>query len=158
MNVLFVCTGNTCRSPMAEELADDAAGRSTHLKDMSFQSAGTFACEGTPASSEAVEVMAEVGLDIEKHDAQQFDRELAQWADIILAMEARHIEEMVAMAPDQEDKMHTLLGYAAGVDGYPGESGYDIMDPYRQPVDEYRLARDQIKQAVARAFDRMEKE
>jgi len=143
---------------MAEELADDAAGRSTHLKDMSFQSAGTFACEGTPASSEAVEVMAEVGLDIEKHDAQQFDRELAQWADIILAMEARHIEEMVAMAPDQEDKMHTLLGYAAGVDGYPGESGYDIMDPYRQPVDEYRLARDQIKQAVARAFDRMEKE
>jgi protein-tyrosine-phosphatase len=101
---------------------------------------------------------AEVGLDIEKHRAQQFDRELAQWADIILAMEARHIEEMVAMAPDQEDKMHTLLGYAAGVDGYPGETGYDIMDPYREPVDEYRLARDQIKQAVSRALHRLEKE
>ena len=57
MNVLFVCTGNTCRSPMAEELADDAAGRSTHLKEMSFKSAGTFACEGAPASPEAIEVM-----------------------------------------------------------------------------------------------------
>ncbi len=158
MNVLFVCTGNTCRSPMAEELADDSAGRSTHLKDMSFQSAGTFACEGTPASSEAVEVMAEVGLDIDKHRAQQFDRELAQWADIILAMEARHIEEMEAMAPDQEDKMHTLLGYAEGIDGYPGEAGFDIMDPYREPVEEYRHARDQIKGAVERALKRMEKQ
>ena len=158
MNVLFVCTGNTCRSPMAEELADDSVGRSTHLKDMSFQSAGTFACEGTPASPEAVEVMAEVGLDIEKHRAQQFDRELAQWADIILAMEAKHIEEMEAMAPDQEDKMHTLLGFAQGIDGYPGESSYDVMDPYREPVDEYRRARDQIKEAIERALKRMEKE
>jgi protein-tyrosine-phosphatase len=141
---------------MAEELADDAAGRSTHLKDMSFQSAGTFACEGTPASPEATQVMAEVGLDIERHRAQQFDRELAQWADIILAMEARHIEEMEAMAPDQEDKMHTLLGYAQGIDGYPGETGYDIMDPYREPAEEYRSARDQIKQAVERALKRMQ--
>lgn len=143
---------------MAEELADDAAGRSTHLKDMSFQSAGTFACEGTPASPEAVEIMAEVGLDIEKHRAQQFDRELAQWADVILAMEAKHIEEMAAMAPDQEDKMHTLLGYAAGVEGYPGEAGFDIMDPYREPAEEYRSARDQIKDAALRVLARLEKE
>jgi protein-tyrosine-phosphatase len=143
---------------MAEELADDAAGRSTHLKDMSFQSAGTFACEGTPASPEAIEVMTEVGLDIEKHKAQQFDRELAHWADIILAMEAKHIEEMEAMAPDHEDKMHTLLGFAAGVDGYPGESGFDVMDPYREPVDEYRDARDQIADAVKKVLKRLETE
>lgn len=158
MNVLFVCTGNTCRSPMAEELADDELSRSTHLKDVSFQSAGTFACEGAPASPEAVEVLAEIGLDIEKHRSQQFDRELAQWADLILAMEARHIEEMEAMAPDCEGKMHTLLGYAAGVDGYPGESGYDVMDPYREPVEEYRAARDQIADAVNKALKRIEKE
>ena len=158
MNVLFVCTGIRCRSPMAEELADDAAGRSTHLKDMSFQSAGTFACEGTPASAEAVEVLAEIGLDIDRHRAQQFDRELAQWADIILAMEARHIEEMEAMAPDQESKMHTLRGFAQGVDGYPGEAGYDVMDPYREPVEEYRKARDQIKEAVEQVLKRIEKE
>ena len=156
MNVLFVCTGNTCRSPMAEELADDAAGRSTHLKDMAFKSAGTFACEGEPATPEAIEVMEELELDIGKHEAQQFDRELAEWADLILAMEARHIEEMEAMAPDEESKMHTLLGFAAGVDGYPGESAYDVMDPYREPLDEYRLARDQIAEAVSRALKRIE--
>ena len=158
MNVLFVCTGNTCRSPMAEELADDAAGRSTHLKDMNFKSAGTFACEGAPASPEAIEVMEELGHDLNKHEARQFDKELAAWADIILAMEARHIEEMEAMAPEQEDKMHTLLGYAAGVEGYPGEIAYDVMDPYREPVEEYRLARDQIADAVNRALKRIEEE
>ena len=99
---------------MAEEVADDAAGRSIHLKDITFESAGTFVCEGEPASEEAIEVMSEAGLDIEKHKARQFCKDMAEWADIILAMEAKHIEEMEAMAPDQEAKMHTLLGFAQG--------------------------------------------
>lgn len=158
MNVLFVCTGNTCRSPMAQELADDAAGRSTHLKDMVFRSAGTFACEGAPASAEAVTVLEEAKLDISRHRAKQFDSELAEWADLILAMEAKHIEEMEAMAPEQAPKMHTLLGYAVGVDGYPGETGFDVMDPYREPIDEYQKARDQIKKAVDCVLVRIQKQ
>lgn len=157
MNVLFVCTGNTCRSPMAEELADDAAGRSSNI-DFSFKSAGTFACEGESATPEAVEAMEEIGLNIEKHRAQQFDKELAEWADVILAMEANHIEAMEAMAPDEEEKMHTLLGFAAGVDGYPGETGFDIMDPYQEDIEEYRAARGQISEAVGKALDRLERE
>ena len=156
MNILFVCTGNTCRSPMAEEIADDAAGRSSGLKDSKFKSAGTFTCEDAPASREAIEVMGEIDLDIEKHKSQQFTLKLADWADIILAMEAKHIEEMEAMAPKHEDKMHTLLGFAQVVDGYPGESGYDITDPYREPIEDYRETRDQIKQAVEKALIRLE--
>lgn len=154
MNVLFVCTGNTCRSPMAEEVADDAVDRS-RLKDFDFQSAGTFACEGAPASEEAIEVMHEVGLDIDKHKSRQFDKELARWADVIFSMEAKHIEEMEAMAPKQEHKMHTLLAYAAGIDGYPGESGYDIIDPYKEPVEDYRIARDQITQAIHKVLKKL---
>ncbi len=154
MNVLFVCTGNTCRSPMAEELAEDAADRSRY-NNFVFKSAGTFACEGEGATPEAIEAMEEVGLNIEKHRAQQFDKELAEWADVILAMEAGHIEAMEAMAPDEEEKMHTLLGYAARVDGYPGETGFDIMDPYQEDIQEYRAARDQISEVVNKALERL---
>jgi protein-tyrosine phosphatase len=143
---------------MAEEIADDAAGRSIHYKDIEFDSAGTFACEGEPASEEAIEVLEELGLDLEKHKAQQFTKDLAEWADIILAMEAKHIEEMEAMAPDEEQKMHTLLGYAQGVDGYPGEAGYDIMDPYKEDKDVYREARDQITQAIDKVLLRISNE
>jgi protein-tyrosine-phosphatase len=142
---------------MAEELADDTADRSRN-HDFSFQSAGTFACEGEPATPEAIEAMEEMGLNIERHRAQQFSKELAEWADVILAMEANHIEAMEAMAPDEEDKMHTLLGFAAGVDGYPGETGYDVRDPYQEDIEEYRAARDQISAAVEKAFARMVRE
>lgn len=154
MNVLFVCTGNTCRSPMAEELAEDAADRSRY-NDFTFKSAGTFACEGEPATPEAIEAMEEVGLHIDRHRARQFDKELAEWADVILAMEANHIEAMEAMAPDEDSKMHTLLGFAAGVDGYPGDNGYDIADPYQEDIEEYRAARDQISEAVEKALERL---
>lgn len=155
MNVLFVCTGNTCRSPMAEEIADDIGDRSSNLK---FKSAGTFACEGDDATAESIEVMDEIDLDIERHKANQFNKDLAEWADVILAMEAKHIEEMEAMAPDAEDKMHTLLGFATGVDGYPGGESYDILDPYREPIEDYRDTRDQIKEAVEKVVERLEKE
>ncbi len=153
MNVLFVCAGNTCRSPMAEEIADDIGDRSSNFE---FKSAGTFACEGDPASSEAVQVMEEIGLDIEKHRSTQFSKELAEWADLILAMEAKHIEEMEAMAPEEEAKMHTLLGYAQGVEGYPGEDEYDILDPYKEPLEDYRKTRDQIKDAVEKVIKKLE--
>jgi protein-tyrosine-phosphatase len=142
---------------MAEELAEDAADRSSY-DDFSFKSAGTFACEGEPATPEAIQAMEEVDLNIERHRAQQFDKELAEWADVILAMEANHIEAMEAMAPDEESKMHTLLGFAAGVDGYPGESSYDVRDPYQEDIEEYRAARDQIAEAVEKALARLVRE
>jgi len=154
MNVLFVCTGNTCRSAMAEEMAEDIGDAST--MSFKFKSAGTFACAGDPATDEAIEVMDEIELDIEKHKSTQFDKELAQWADIIFAMEAKHIEEMEAMAPEEEAKMHTLLGYATGKEGYPGEEGYDIIDPFKDPIEDYRETRDQLREAIGIVIKKLE--
>lgn len=158
MNILFVCSGNTCRSPMAEALFDDAVDRSSHLRGrVKSQSAGTFAAEGAEATEEAIEVMDEMGLDIKRHRSQQFNSELAEWADLILAMEARHIEELTAMAPKEEEKMHTLLGWVNGIKGFPGDGSYDVYDPYKEPVEEYRKCAFELKNAVAKVVKILEK-
>lgn len=148
MNILFVCTGNTCRSPMAEKIAAAAADNGR----MVFASAGTFAYDGMPASKNAVAVLKEAGIDLSAHRSRRFDARAAKWADIIFAMEAGHIAAMKSAAPGQTHKMHTLLGYAAGEKGIPSKPGYDVEDPYGGGIDVYRKVRDQIANAIALIF------
>lgn len=87
-SLVFVCTGNTCRSPMAEALARDAlAGR---LPDVTVGSAGTFAAEGAPAAPEAREVAAEHGLDLGRHRSRPLTEALASGTDLVLCMAESH--------------------------------------------------------------------
>ena len=151
MNVLFVCTGNICRSPMAEGIAANVADKS-HIV---FRSAGTFAYDGTPASPNAVAVLKEKGIDISAHRARRFDARLAMWADLILAMETAHIRDMTYAAPTQAHKMHTLLGFAAGEKGTAGDH-WSVADPYGGSLDIYRKARDEIADAIVRIFGSLE--
>jgi protein-tyrosine-phosphatase len=142
---------------MAEALFDDAVDRSSRLRgEARSQSAGTFAAEGAEATEEAVEVMNEMELDIHRHRSQQFNSDLAEWADLILTMESRHIEELEAMAPEAEGKIHTLLGYINGVKGFADEK-YDIIDPYKEPVEEYRKCAKELKAAVEKLVKQLEK-
>lgn len=156
-NILLVCTGNTCRSVMAEEMLDDAVDRSTKLAgEIRAESAGTFAAEGSTVTQNTVQVMEEIGLSVRRHKAEQMDKEMAEWADLILTMEASHLEHIEAMFPEAEKKAHTLKGYAEGVEGFPGEDGYDIPDPYGEDLDEYRQCRDMIKGYIDRIVKRLE--
>ena len=122
-----------------------------------MDSAGAFAPEGVEATEEAIEVMEEMGLDISRHKSKQFDQELAEWADLILTMEARHVEELNVMAPEAEDKIHTLLGYINDVYGFPGETGYDIQDPYKEPLEEYEECAKELKSIIDILVRKLEK-
>ena len=140
MNLLFVCTGNTCRSAMAEELARCMA-RQLELDDFDVNSAGTDADEGLPASYGACAVIAERGGDLFNHSAVQLTRGLIEDADLILTMGRSHKARVLQLCPDAAGKVHTLLGYATSTD-------QDIEDPFGGDHDVYLKTLDQIELAL----------
>ncbi|MGI6150908.1 MAG: low molecular weight protein arginine phosphatase [Christensenellales bacterium] len=160
--VLFVCSGNTCRSPMAEAIFNDALDDRPRLRALGARaiSAGTFACEGADMAKNAELALESMGVKLPffRHRAVPFTQEMADEADLILAMQEQHLEEIEALAPNAGNKASTLKGYANGKDGHTGSEEYDIEDPFRQPLEVYQAAAEEIRQLINKAMDRMESE
>jgi tRNA threonylcarbamoyl adenosine modification protein (Sua5/YciO/YrdC/YwlC family) len=106
-NVLFVCSGNTCRSPMAEGIFKTMVSR----KYCEVQSAGTIAMGGLQAAHYAKQVVKEYGGSIDRHRTSYLDRELVDWADLILVMEFKHYETILEISPDSVVKTFLLREY-----------------------------------------------
>ena len=130
--VLFVCTGNLCRSPMAEAMATARGGG-----DVTFESAGVRAAVGAPATPVAVGAVREIGIDLAGHRARQLDRDLAEAVDRIYVMTADHRAGVLEIAPGMEDRVFLL---------HP--DGADIDDPFGCTLDVYREIRDEIAAAI----------
>ncbi len=138
--VLFVCTGNTCRSPMAEVLARKLAAERLGLEPtalinhgLRFVSAGLAAGFGEPASEGALGAAAEVDCNLEGHVAQPVTRELIAQAARVYCMTSSHLARLRNLAPDAGDKLDVLR-----------LDGSDVDDPYGQSLAQYRQARDEI--------------
>ena len=143
VGILFVCTGNTCRSPMAWGLARDMLAkrfdcRIDDLADRKIDvlSAGTGAFPGAPPSENAVAVMADRSIDISMHTADMISGEMVHRADHVFTMTGSHRQILLHLQPDAVGYVHTLL-----------ETG-DIADPIGGSKSDYEECAKQIEAAI----------
>ncbi len=139
-HILFVCTGNVCRSPMAEYIFRHRLGARAGV---TASSAGVFAFGGAPASFEAVQVLTEWGLDLAPHRSRPLTREIAERATMILVMTEQHRRDVVRSFPGLEGRVFLLASFSTS-----GRT-VDIPDPIGLSVNVYRNVRERIDAAIS---------
>ncbi len=145
-DILLVCTGNTCRSPMAEAVLRTMLSR--HNPGVTVGSAGTGAWDGAPVSEGAYLVSLEHGLDISDHVARLLTRELVDEASLVLTMARHHRSRVEELGGG--DKVH-LLGEFAGLTG----ATVEVSDPFGADIEAYRATFEQLETLLSRSVDRL---
>lgn len=151
MNILLVCSGNTCRSPLAAAILADKLSRLPEFEGTSVQSAGTGAWDGTPASEGSYLVALERGLDLSGHRARMLTADQVRDADLILTMSEAHARRVAELGGEQ--KVFPLAEYAGNPDGRR-----DIRDPMGGDVAGYRETATLLDELLDRAIARMRAE
>ena len=140
--IIFICTGNTCRSPMAEGFF--RAHNGEEKTGLTAASAGLYTENGLPASANAVAAAGERGADISAHRSRQLTAEMARGAKYLVCMAGAHYDRLCELFPDCADKIFTLLPE-------------DISDPFGGDLEIYRRAASEIKAAVESIIGRLAK-
>lgn len=143
-HVLFVCTANICRSPVAEGLLRQRL-QARGLAGWQVSSAGTWAMQQRSASENSVIVMAAQGIDIRAHRAQMVSGELLAVVDLVLCMETGHAEALQVEFPDYANKIYLLTEMVG--------RHYSISDPYGAPLPAYKSMANEVADLIDRGLE-----
>ena len=126
-SIVFVCTGNTCRSPMAEALFKDIIKEKGGMDEFEVSSRGVYAFSGDPSSRQAIEVMKkEFGIDMQQHRAKVLDGSDIIGAYLVLTMTMHHKDMILDIYPEASDKIYTIKEYAQVEDDTEFDSDTDV--------------------------------
>lgn len=147
-HVLFVCSANMCRSPMAEVLFKNLLSQCGADADWDISSAGVWAWDGNRASDGAVKAMQRKGIDLSRHRSRIISKEMILENDLILVMEKNHKEALQASFPKFAGKIF-LLSEMVGM-------RHDILDPIGGTAADYDDTADELEKLLSDAFNRIQ--
>lgn len=149
--ILFVCTGNTCRSPMAAAIFNRSAALEPPEFAFTAASAGLHASPGNRANEDAIMALMDYpGSNLSGHRAHRVSCADLEEAFLVLTMEQNHKIQLLSACPDAYQKVFTLKEYVYGISG-------DIIDPFMAGLPEYRRCAGEIAQALEKLIEKLKK-